>query len=139
MVVKSKIKKKKNKHSLEPSSFLGDHFSRNSHTIQSEKTSAWNKRINEDTGNNFGSKQGLEEIDVHSTEGPDYHEPSVFDGSTMKSEGSWIQRAAAIDIQSHIDSAPESLENDAPKTIPGEILVNESRDSNPSPRSEGSD
>ena len=50
----------------------------NPSTIQSESTSVWRKRIDFDTRSN---------ADVS-----EFHLPSVFNGSTIKSEGSWARR-----------------------------------------------
>jgi len=134
MVVKYMIRKRQHKRNLESSSFLVDTLSQNSHTSYSERTAVGEKRMNGDIINNIESKEGLGGDDVHSTEGSDCHEPSVFNGSTIKSEGSWIQRVTTLDIQSKMNSIPVNSEKDTPKIIPGEILVTESKESNPSPK-----
>jgi len=84
--------------------------------------------MNEDVKSDTGSKGDLEQDDVHSTEGSDYLEPSVFNGSTIKSEGTWIQRANTTDIQSRMTGLQTiDLEKDIQIPIPGQIIVNESR------------
>ena len=54
----------------------------NPSTIQSETTSVWKKRIEFDTR-------------THADDFSEFHLPSVFNGSTIKSEGSWARRCKA--------------------------------------------
>jgi len=129
MAVKYMMRSDSNTSRLEqPHSFMADVFSQNHGSIQTERTSVWKRRINEDVKSDTGSRCDLEQDDEHSTEGSDYFEPSVFNGSTIKSEGTWIRRANTTDLQSRITGLQTvDLENDIHTPIPGQIIVNESR------------
>lgn len=115
----------------QPDSRLGDILSHNSGTIESERTSVWKKRISEDVKSDFGSKDDAQEAyDIRSVEGSYCHEHSVFNGSTIKSEGSWIQRAKTFDIYTKkTNEILADLEKDKITPIPGQIVVSESKES----------
>lgn len=105
-------------------------FSQSPSIIESERTSVWRRKIIEDVRSDLGSKDDKEE-DVRSLEGFDCYEPSVFNGSTIKSEGSWIRH---VDIQSSMNSVPVDLNKDTTKPIPGQIVVSESKEKDSSPK-----